>query len=148
MIRQVAFFPSDAWFNAVRKEFNNDEDFHLHGAGQCNCIAGVKVDDDIYVLTFEGQECTSAVKAAETKLTEVDFYMSMEADEWQKMLANIQENGHAVGEFTLNTLDLNRPDGLSTSAHGDQYREDMFFRYNQTLQFFFDASSKVDTRFH
>lgn len=129
-------------------EFNNGEDFHLHGAGQCNCVAGVKVGKDVYVLTFEGQECTSVEKSAETELANVDFYMSMATSDWKKMLANIQEHGHAVGEYTLNTLDLNRPDGLSTSVHGDQYREDMFFRYNQTLQFFFDASSRVDTRFH
>ena len=49
--------------------------------------------------------------------------------------------------YTLNTLDLDREEGLSTSVHGDQYREDLFFRYNQTLQFFFDASARIKTAF-
>ena len=64
------------------------------------------------------------------------------------MLRNIYVNGHAVDRYTLNTLDLDRADGLATSIHGDQYREDLFFRYNQTLQYFFDASSRVETNFN
>jgi len=140
-------FPSVEWFNAVRKEFNTDEEFHRRGAGHCNCVAGVKVGDDVFVLTFEGQECTSVEQSGELALADADFYMSMDAVDWQEMLANISKHGHAVGDYTLNTLDLNRFDGLATSVHGDQFREDMFFRFNQTLQFFFDASSRIDTRF-
>ena len=63
------------------------------------------------------------------------------------MVKNITANGHADLHHTLNTLDLDRADGLAISHHGDQYREDMFFRYNQTLQFFFDASALVKTEF-
>ena len=141
----MARFPSTEWFDAVREEFNADEVFHRRGAGGCNCTAGVKVDNEVFVLTFEGQECTKAIETTEASLKDVDFYMSMDLADWRSMLTNVQENGHAVGEFTLNTLDLNRPEGLATSVHGDQYREDMFFRFNQTLQFFFDASSRVET---
>jgi hypothetical protein len=42
---------------------------------------------------------------------------------------------------------MDSEDGFARSATDDQYRLDMFFRYNQTLQFFFDASSKVETEF-
>ena len=35
--------------------------------------------------------------------------------------------------------------GLAHSATGDQYRQDLFFRYNQTFQFFFDASARIET---
>lgn len=31
--------------------------------------------------------------------------------------------------------------------HGDQYREDLFFRYNQSMQYFFDASARVATEY-
>ena len=147
MIRQVAHFPSVDWFNAVRTEFNRNEEFHKHGAGQCNCLAGVQVGEQVFLLRFEGQECTAAENVSTEQLSEADFYMSMDADEWQDMLRNIQQFGHAIGDYTLNTIDLIRQEGLSRSTHGDQYREDMFFRFNQTLQFFFDASSGVDTRF-
>ena len=146
-MRRLATFPSTQWFDAVRMEFNSHEEFHQRGSGHCNCLAGVKVSDRVFVLTFEGLECTKAEETSDRKLQDVDFYMSMDIEDWREMLDNIHENGHAVGEYTLNTLDLSRMDGLSTSLHGDQYREDMFFRFNQTLQFFFDASSRVDTKY-
>ncbi len=38
-------------------------------------------------------------------------------------------------------------DGLTHSYTGDQYRQDMFFRYNQTFQYFFDQSARVETEF-
>ena len=71
----------------------------------------------------------------------------MPGRDWQDMVRDIAENGSASLHYTLNTLDLNRPDGLALSVHGDQYREDLFFRYNQTFQFFFDASARVKTTF-
>ncbi len=63
------------------------------------------------------------------------------------MLENIEENGAADMDHTLNTLDLEHPDGLAQSQSGDQYRQDLFFRYNQTFQYFFDASARVETEF-
>ena len=64
-----------------------------------------------------------------------------------EMIENIKDNGHADLRHTLNTIDLEAEDGLARSHHDDQYREDLFFRYNQTLQYFFDGSSRIDTRF-
>jgi hypothetical protein len=34
---------------------------------------------------------------------------------------------------------------ISNNATGDQLRADMFFRYNQSLQHFFDLSAQLDT---
>ena len=34
-----------------------------------------------------------------------------------------------------------------TASVGDQYRQDMFFRYNQTFQYFLDQSSHIETGF-
>ena len=143
----AANFPSVRWFDAVRSVFNTDESYRGAGGGYCNCTAGMKIGADVFVLTFEGQECTQAVQANDAALEDVDFYLDMAAAEWREMVANIQGNGHADLHHTLNTLDLDREDGLATSRHGDQYREDLFFRYNQTLQFFFDASARVKTEF-
>ena len=60
---------------------------------------------------------------------------------------NIREHGSADLDHTLNTLDLEREDGLAQTKAGDEYRRDLFFRYNQTFQYFFDASAKVETVF-
>ena len=143
----AATFPSVAWFDAVRAVFNGDASYRGAGGGYCNCVAGMKVGDETFVLTFEGQECVRAATADDAALEDVDFYMDMAPESWREMVANIAANGHADLHHTLNTLDLDREDGLATSRHGDQYREDLFFRYNQTLQFFFDASARIKTEF-
>ena len=138
-------FPSVAWFEAVRRVFNSDPSYRAAGGGYCNCVAGLKIGTKVFLLTFEGEGCAGIVAADEAALDDVDFYLDMAPAEWREMVANIRDNGRADLDHTLNTLDLDREDGLATSRHGDQYREDLFFRYNQTLQFFFDASARVDT---
>ena len=143
----MARFPSVHWFDAVRGVFNADERYRGAGGGQCNCLAGMKVGSDVFVLTFEGMECSGAVSTDDAALDDVDFYLDMSADDWREMLKNIAANDGADLHHTLNTLDLDRDDGIATSHHGDQYREDLFFRYNQTMQFFFDASARVKTEF-
>ena len=146
-------FPSAAWFGEVARVFNDDEAYQGAGGGICNCSAGVVVEDgagspaDVFVLTFEGKRCLGGEQANAAALPKLDFYMHMPLDDWQAMLRDIRANGRATTDHTLNSLDLAREDGLATSAHGDQYREDLFFRYNQTLQFFFDASARVKTSF-
>ncbi len=142
-----ARFPSVRWFDEVRRVFNGDERYRGAGGGQCNCLAAMKIGDEVFVLTFEGVECSRAVAADEAALDDVDFYLDMAPVDWREMVANIKANGGADLHHTLNTLDLGREEGLATSHHGDQYREDLFFRYNQTLQFFFDASARIKTEF-
>lgn len=143
----MAEFPSVAWFKAVSKIFNTDETYRGAGGGQCHCQMGAKVGKRVFLLTFEGFECVDAREADDSALEPMDFYLEMTLKEWRAMLQDIAENGAASLHYTLNTLDLNRETGLSQSVHNDQYREDLFFRYNQTFQFFFDASARVKTTF-
>ena len=146
-MQAAALFPSVPWFDAVRGVFNADESYRSAGGGRCDCVAGLQIGDAVFVLTFEGLECAEAAQAESAALDAVDFYLDMPAEQWREMIANIAEHGAADLHHTLNTLDLALDDGLAKSRHGDQYREDLFFRYNQTLQFFFDASARVKTRF-
>lgn len=143
----MALFPSVAWFDEVRNVFNADDSYRGAGGGYCNCVAGFKIADRVFVLTFDGVECSAAAEGDDEALDDVDFYLDMSDDDWRDMVANIATNEGADLHHTLNTLDLDRVDGLATSRHGDQVREDLFFRYNQTLQFFFDASARVETEF-
>ena len=140
-------FPSQQWFEAVRLQFNQDEKNLGAGGGRCDCDVGLRINSQTYFLKFEGFECTSADCCTDQMLSNADFVLDMPYTDWQAMIENIRDNGHADLGFTLNTLDLEREEGLATSTHGDQYREDLFFRYNQTLQFFFDASSNIKTSF-
>ncbi len=140
-------FPSPEWFNAVATVFNADDRYRGAGGGQSFCRFGVIVGDDILVVTMDGHECAGAVTADRSGLADVDFYLEMPRSAWMAMLKDIAANGHATLNHTLNTIDLDLDEGLSKSVHGDQYREDLFFRYNQTLQFLFDASARVQTDF-
>lgn len=141
-------FPSVEWLDAVRTVFNEHEEYHGAGGGRCNAAVGLKVGDENFLVEFKGLQCVEARKVSDGDLAEADFYLDMEPQEWRAMLDSIRQNGHAGLEQTLNTIDLNKaPSGLAKSKTNDQYRTDLFYRYNQTLQFFFDASSKVDTQF-
>jgi hypothetical protein len=75
----------------------------------------------------------------------MDFWMEQPYDAWKDMLENIKKNGHADLSHTLNTIDLSIPEGLARSQDG--YRRDAFYRFNQSIQDFFNASAKIDTQF-
>lgn len=143
----MAQFPSEAWFEAVRQAYNGDDRYHGGGAGACHCRAAAKVGSDVYLLLFEGVDCSETRKLTDGELAEVDFYLEMAPQGWQAMIKDIAAHDGASLNYTLNTLDLQNDAGIARSVHGDQYREDLFFRYNQTFQYFFDASARVSTRF-
>ena len=143
----MAKFPSEAWFEEVRKVYNGDDRYRGGGAGACNCRAAAKVGEDAYLIVFEGAECAQTRRIGGDELADVDFYLEMPAERWNAMIQDIAEHGGASLHYTLNTLDLDSDDGISRSVHGDQYREDLFFRYNQTFQYFFDASAEVSSTF-
>lgn len=141
----MAVFPSVDWFEAVRKVFNEDDRYHGGGAGACNCQMAIKSGATTIQLTFEGRDCISAQQITGPEAADLDFYLEMEPQAWRTMLENIREFGHASLDQTLNTLDLDRDNGICRGE--DQYRADLFFRYNQTFQNFFDASARVETTF-
>lgn len=140
-------FPSLDWFEQVRGIFNSDDSYQQAGGGLCDAVMGVKVGDKAYLIVFEGMECAEAREVDTPALADADFYLNMEYAEWRDMLANIKANNGADLDYTLNTLDMERDDGLAQTLNGDQYRQDFFYRYNQTFQYFFDASARVQTEF-
>lgn len=142
----MAVFPSIEWFDEVREVFNTHPEYHGAGGGACETTFGVRVGQRMFRLTMEGLECISADEIGEQQHETLDFYLDLEPDEWQEMLENIRDHGGADLDHSLNTLDLELDEGLARST-GDQYRQDLFFRYNQTLQHFFDASARIRTEF-
>ena len=94
-------------------------------------------------LRFEANDFVR--EAAEKDLRDMDFWLEQPYDKWQEMLTNIKSNGAADLSHTLNTIDLSMPEGLARSHDG--YRRDAFYRFNQSIQDFFNASAKIDTKF-
>ena len=68
---------------------------------------------------------------------------------WKEMVENIHQNGHADLTHTLNYLTLpDWPLRLVPVDEGEgQLDVDRFYRYNQTLQEFFDEAAALETLF-
>jgi hypothetical protein len=136
-------FPSVEWFNAIKDLVNNDPAFRQ--LGTVDAVTGVKVGGKIFEITFEAFECTNVREVSENDLRDMDFWLEQPYDGWKEMLENIKKHGAADLTHTLNTIDLSIPEGLARSHDG--YRRDAFYRFNQSIQDFFNASAKIDTKF-
>ncbi len=143
MSDEAIAFPSLAWFEALRGLVNEDAGYRQFGTVDADM--GVKVGDEVYVINFEAFQCKSVRAGNEYDLINVDFFIEMELDAWRGMLENIKANGGAEAGQTLVSLDMINE--ISNNATGDQLRADLFFRYNQSLQHFFDLSANLETTF-
>ena len=144
-VQTEATFPSVEWFEALRSLINQDEGYRR--IGTCDAVVGIKVPDlqKYFILTFEAFECAGVAEARETDVENADFWLEMPYEKWKEMLTNIKANGKADLHHTLNTVDLEDPEGFARSRDG--YKRDMFYRFNQSFQYFFDTSAKIETTF-
>jgi hypothetical protein len=140
-----ATFPSIDWFNAVKDLVNSDENYKR--IGTCDSDIGVKIPDleKFYKITFEAFEVADVRETDEADAENTDFWLEMPYARWKDMIENIRSNGKADLHHTLNTIDLEDPQGLARSNDG--YRRDAFYRFNQTFQYFFDTSAQIETAF-
>ncbi len=136
-------FPSVEWLESVKDIVNGDERVRHFGA--MDARLGLKVGERAYEVTFEAYEVTGAREISPEDLPNCDFWLEQEPQAWKEMLENIRAHGKADITHTLNTIDLNRPEGLAKARDG--YKVDLFYRYNQSLQDFFDSSARIDTVF-
>jgi hypothetical protein len=138
-------FPSTEWLERVAQLAMHDDAYRRFG--RVDALVGLKVGERAFRLTFDVFDVGDIREIGDDELRDLDFYLDMEPERWQAMLRNIGEHGQAEGEYTLNSLDLKLPDGLHHNATGDGYRADKFFRFNESLQRFFDLSARVETTF-
>jgi hypothetical protein len=134
-------FPSTEWFTEVAQLATHDDAYRKFG--RVDAMVGIKVGERAFRLTFDVFDVRDIREVTLDELRDLDFYLDMEPERWQAMLQSIREHGRAEGEFTLNSLDLRLPDGLHYNAIGDGYRADKFFRFNESLQRFFDLSAQL-----
>ena len=136
-------FPSVEWFKTAGDLLNKSDSFKR--LGTCDTQMGVAVGDRYFEVDFEAFEMAAAKQIDAERAAELDFILTQDYDAWKAMLQDIKANGRATHEFTLNSLDL-RSD--AEFAKGKDYnRRDAFYRFNQTLQEYFDMSAKMDTTF-
>ena len=138
-------FPSVEWFQALQQLVNVDPEFRR--LGSIDAAMGVKVGSRGFVVVFEAFECTEVRDGSEADLADLDFYLELSEADWRELVDNTKANGGADRRHTLNTLDLTANGGLAQNATGDQLRGDIFFRVNESLQYFFDHAAKLETVF-
>jgi hypothetical protein len=136
-------FPSVEWFQAVADLVNKDEAYRHHGT--TDALMGVQVGDRLFAITFEGFEVTGVEELAAGETRDFDFTLVQTPEHWREMLEDIKEHGRAELDWTLNSLDLATPEEFAVGD--DYYRRDLFYRFNQSIQHYFDASAKIDTQF-
>ncbi len=139
----MPLFPSLEWFEALRDIVNDDPAFRQ--SGTVDLVMGVDVGGTAFKVVFDAWEVAAVATLDDPDSDEIDFTLRMPADRWRDLIENIHAHGRADRHHTLNSLDLQSEDNL---AQGDDYhRRDKFYRFNQSIQDFFDASARIDSTF-
>jgi hypothetical protein len=139
----MAQFPSVEWFQEAADLLNKSDSFKR--LGTCDAQMGVNVGEKYYELDFEAFEVTRVAEIDAQRAEELDFVLVQSPEAWKAMLDDIKANGKATHDFTLNSLDLRSADELAKGK--DYHRRDLFYRFNQTFQDYFDMTSKMETTY-
>ncbi len=143
-------FPTVEWFQALEGQAaQNVEKFRR--LGFCDANVGIKVladnglgKDRGFVLRFDGYRCKAVEEVAEPGKV-ADFVLEGKYGAWKEMIENIRTNAGPDLKHTLNYLTL--PGDPIKIAADDQLKQDLFFRYNGTLQEFFNGAQHLETEF-
>jgi hypothetical protein len=139
-------FPSAEWFQQLADVAKNDEGYRKFG--RLNAVIVFKVGSKMVEANFDVLDIHDVHEVtSENALRGADFVIEMTPDQWRGMLEDIKQHGHATQEWTLNTLDLRFDDPIHKNLLDDGFKADMFFRYNPSLQRFFDLSSTLNFSF-
>ena len=143
-------FPSAAWFQALQERAAAKPDL-FRKLGFVDAVMGIRVEPENaseapagFVLEFSGYGCKKS--SASKRPEEVaDFVLVGPYGAWKEMIQNIRSNGEADLQHTLNVLTM--PGVPLKLEAADQLKADLFFRYNESLQQFFNGAAEVETEF-
>ena len=147
----AVLFPSEAWFARLARLMNENR-ARQEQLGYVDCVADFRVVDGCE----DGAHFTVRVTFEEFEAKEVrcvgpdeegaDFVLEASLDTWRGMIESIARGGGRPDlEQTLNRLSHM---GTPVRVHSDDpLRRDLYFRYNQSLQEFVNASGSFRTGF-
>ena len=145
-------FPSVEWFGRLAELMEENRVRHEH-IGPIDCTAQFSVldpegtgRDRYFQVTFELYSAVAVREVDEQGSADADFIMETDTEIWQEMIENVRDNGGKPDlEHSLNRLSL---PGVPIRVWAeDPLGRDMFFRFNQSLQEFVNASAQVPTRY-
>lgn len=145
-------FPSRAWFQQLMNLMNANR-VRQEQLGYVDCIAQFTVLDGApdggplaWRISFEEFAAIGVEEVATRELGPADFALEASFATWREMIENIADgNGRPDLEHSLNRLShMGTPMKL---AYEDPVHMDCFFRFNQSLQEFVNASAQFTTVF-
>ena len=141
MVSNIQNFPSVEWFQKLAAITVEDENYRRYG--RLNALIAFKYGEINISCNIDVLDINDIHQINNDELRDVDVVVEMPTNIWDEMLKNISENGHATGEWTLNTLDLRLEEEIHKNLMEDGFKADLFFRYNPSLQVFIDNASKL-----
>jgi hypothetical protein len=150
--REAIAFPSVEWFERLALLMKADRARHEH-LGFIDCVAIFTVLDGglrgkawSAQVTFEEFEATDVREASADDLARADFRMDATMATWREMIESIAR-GHGRPDLTHTLNYLSHTGEPLRVWSDDPLRKDLFFRYNQSLQEFINASGTFQTIF-
>jgi hypothetical protein len=137
-------FPSTDWFLALKSRMDEDAQRYRR-LGTVDIVLVVKIEgaeDPLFEIAFQGYRCTGIRRLASIgEAAPGAVVLEGSLATWREMLEAIRHNGKADLPHTLNTLTLADVPMRVTAAN--QLDVDRFYRYQETLQEFFDEAATV-----
>lgn len=142
-------FPSTEWFQALARRMAQDEPAY-RALGSIDCTMVVRVDApdgvQLFEVAFEGFGVRSVRRLSRVEDAAPDhFVLEASAATWREMIDNIRAHGGPDLAHTLNYLTF--PDDPMRVTGPDQLEVDAFYRYNESLQRFFNGAAAVPTAY-
>jgi hypothetical protein len=141
-------FPSTEYFNALKQKMA-DEQARFRRLGFIDTSFGISVVQNgsaqNFVLAFEVFELKSVDQVDDLDLSRLDFAIAGDFEVWRDMIENIKRHGEADTAHDLNTL-AHFGEALKIS-YSDPEGHDKLYRFMESIQEFFDLSSKLDVTF-
>jgi hypothetical protein len=151
-VKPAVAFPSVAWFEALAERMNANRNRQIQ-LGYVDCVARFTVlkggpdgRDWSADVTFEEFGVKSVREPEPGEEARADFALEADLATWREMIESIAAgDGRPDLEHTLNRLShVGTPIFVRSD---DVLRRDLYFRFNQSLQEFVNASAELATRF-
>ncbi len=142
-------FPSKKWFESLARRMTTDA-AAFQKLGPVDCTMVVKVDTEkrerCIGISFEGFRVKSIRELKSMHSAPLNhFVIEGPLHAWREMIENVRANGGPDREHTLNYLTF--PDDPLRVTGPSQLEIDAFYRYNQSLQRFFNGAANVPTSY-
>jgi hypothetical protein len=142
-------FPSTDYFEALKAQMVAAQE-HFSRLGFIDTTFAVSVANNgkshHYVLEFEVFELKNVSEVPAIDLKQVDFSIEGDTRVWREMIENIKRNGQADTHHDINTL-AHFGEQLKIK-YDDPDGHDKLYRFMESIQEFFDLSSKLEVSFN